>query len=105
VSSGDDGGSNTPACIDHDGDGYGQYCALGPDCDDNDPTITDQCRRCAATGQDCPCKAGTMPVTCKPPTIIGDGGTFVCSEGTRYCRDGYWSACEILGQYVFVKSQ
>jgi len=26
-------------CIDKDGDKYGTGCALGPDCDDNDPTI------------------------------------------------------------------
>jgi hypothetical protein len=26
-------------CIDDDQDGYGEGCALGPDCDDNDPTV------------------------------------------------------------------
>ncbi len=38
---GADGGlGEDPACIDLDGDGYGDSCAMGPDCDDTDPSQT-----------------------------------------------------------------
>jgi hypothetical protein len=30
-----------------------------------------------------------------------DGGILVCAEGSRYCRDSYWSDCETIGEYVF----
>jgi hypothetical protein len=30
---------STAVCVDNDGDGYGEGCALGPDCDDTDPAI------------------------------------------------------------------
>ena len=33
-------------CIDNDGDGYGDNCTAGPDCDDNDPTIHEGCTDC-----------------------------------------------------------
>lgn len=94
-------------CIDDDGDGYGEGCG-DPDCDDADPEVTDLCFRCGrAPREDCPCEPGTAPeTTCTPPPIVGeqDGvvGSFVCSEGTRYCRDGLWSVCEAIGEYVFV---
>ncbi len=99
---GSDGGSDV--CIDKDMDGYGPHCSAGPDCNDHDPNITDECVHCVTPNQDCPCTPGTKFISCKPPTRIGDGGTYVCSEGTRYCRGGFWSACEIIGQYIFVKN-
>lgn len=98
---GDDDAGSTE-CVDKDHDGYGRYCSAGSDCDDNDPDITDECRRCLAAAKDCPCKPGTAQTRCTPPVMHVDGGTLVCSEGTRYCRDGYWGDCETIGQYVFV---
>jgi hypothetical protein len=92
-------------CQDEDGDGYGKYCDKGADCDDTDPNITDICRRCRQPTVDCPCKAGTMPMKCTPPDIQVEGGTLVCSEGTRYCRDSLYSDCEIIGQYVLVPNK
>lgn len=88
-------------CVDEDGDGWGLYCDLGVDCNDDDPDVTDECRRCAQPNENCACAPGTMPLMCTPPDIRVDGGVLVCSEGTRYCRDGRWSECEIIGQYVF----
>jgi hypothetical protein len=39
--------TTTPAgCIDKDGDGYGDNCTAGPDCDDNDAFYTDVCPDC-----------------------------------------------------------
>src|SRR5262245_20116310 len=78
-------------CTDEDGDGFGKYCELGTDCDDDDPSVTDECRRCAQPTEGCACTPGTVPTKCDPPTIRVDGGVLVCSEGTRYCRDGHWS--------------
>jgi hypothetical protein len=92
-------------CTDVDNDGYGKYCSRGNDCDDNDPNITDECRRCVRVAKDCPCPASTLPVSCDPPTQRVDGGILVCEDGTRYCRDGYWSDCELVGNYVFIPNR
>jgi hypothetical protein len=102
----EDAGAPQP-CIDEDGDGYGAHCTRGDDCDDSDTSITDECVRCTkvvATG--CPCEPGTKPMECDPKDVKttnaeGVRGTLVCSEGTRYCRDGFYSDCEALAQYTF----
>ena len=93
-------------CVDEDGDGFGAYCPLGSDCDDGDPDSTDECYVCVGTKPepDCPCEPGTPPVECNPDDIIVDEGTLVCSEGTYFCRDAYWSTCENLIAYVLVKN-
>lgn len=96
----DDAGSEN-ACIDRDGDGFGRNCDEGKDCNDDDPDITDECRRCLTVVKDCPCKPGTAALRCIPPVKQVDGGILVCAEGSRYCRDGYWSDCETIGEYVF----
>jgi hypothetical protein len=98
---GDEDGGADVVCTDEDGDGYGLHCELGPDCDDHDPDVTDECRRCGGVAKDCPCKPGTRAVTCTPATLHVAGGTLVCKEGNRYCRSGYWSDCETIGGYVF----
>ena len=92
-------------CVDKDHDGFGDNCNQGDDCDDSDPNITDECTRCAVVNEGCPCEAGTKPMTgCKPAavraTVNGQTGTVVCSEGVRYCRDGFYSKCEILQSYA-----
>ena len=91
--------------MDEDGDGFGQNCKLGKDCDDTDPNVTDECRRCVMPNLGCPCTPGTMGMRCDPKymkktTMNGQTGTLVCSEGTRYCRDGVYSDCEVLLQYA-----
>ena len=100
-----DGGRGMRECIDEDGDGWGRNCEMGADCDDNDPEVTDECRRCVKPNKGCPCEPGTAPeIGCKPPSMRGtkDGvaGTYVCSEGTRYCREGVWTECEFIKQYT-----
>lgn len=37
-----DGGTGGP-CVDRDGDGFGHGCGHGPDCDDADPEVTNDC--------------------------------------------------------------
>jgi hypothetical protein len=97
----DDAGEDEELCIDRDHDGFGRNCDKGKDCDDEDPNVTDECRRCLNVVKDCPCKMGTTALRCTPPTIQVEGGVLVCAEGTRYCRGGYWSDCETIGGYVF----
>ena len=76
----------------------------GIDCDDEVPEITDECRRCAQANEGCPCPSGTRPMQCDPDDIQtemnGVKGVLVCTEGARYCRDGAWSACEIIWMYT-----
>jgi hypothetical protein len=96
----DDDGGSSDVCLDADGDGYGHDCSLGSDCDDTDPSVTDECRRCLTPGPNCPCMPGTVNVRCDPPAQHVQGGTIVCTEGTRYCRDGYWGGCETIAEYT-----
>jgi hypothetical protein len=97
------GASHT--CLDEDGDGFGKYCVAGADCNDADPTVTDECRRCATPTQGWPCEPGAKPMRCDPhysqtTTMNGQTGTLVCSEGSRYCRDSVYSGCEVLLGYA-----
>ena len=46
-----DGGVE-PGCVDLDGDGRGEGCEAGPDCDDADPTQTGT-ERCDGVDNDC----------------------------------------------------
>lgn len=102
VGGANDGGVDEDVCVDDDEDGFGNHCDLGTDCDDANPDVTDECRRCVQAAKDCPCTPGTRPASCVPPVMHVAGGTLVCKEGNRYCRSGYWSDCETIGQYVFV---
>jgi hypothetical protein len=63
-------------CVDNDRDGFGvgAGCA-GPDCDDNDPTITSTGARACYEG-----KGGTL-------------GVGPCHAGAQVCADGVWSTC------------
>jgi len=100
----DGGGRGQRICTDADGDGFGRYCDDGPDCDDTDPTITDECVRCREPNKGCPCEPGSAPMFCDPEDMKtvqnGVTGYIVCNQGTRYCRDGVFSDCEILFQYA-----
>ena len=98
--------AGTEPCVDEDGDGYGANCKLGDDCNDSDTSITNQCVACTKVVKaGCPCEPGTKPMACDPEDIKttrnGIRGTLVCSEGTRYCRDGFYSDCEALVEYTF----
>jgi hypothetical protein len=99
-----DSGTDSRTCMDEDGDGFGRYCDEGLDCDDDDPDITDECRRCAKPNKGCPCPEGTRAMQCDPDDVEtvqnGVKGVLVCTEGARYCRDGAWSDCEIIWMYT-----
>src|SRR5262245_37645353 len=71
-----EGSNRSHECVDNDGDMFGDYCDAGDDCDDNDPTITDECTRCKQPAVDCPCDPGTKPMKCDPHyTKKVEGGT------------------------------
>ncbi len=81
-------------CIDHDGDGYGQSCAAGADCDDQNPFYHVGCPDCAAgEAPGCPCSGAGFSVTCfgADPALIGVG---VCRSGMMQCDGRNWGACD-----------
>lgn len=92
----DAGPDVTPqVCIDEDGDGYGVNCPKGPDCDDTDPNITDECYRCATEGTlGCPCdEEGEVAECGQVQSRIGDQIT--CGYGWSTCSEGAWGPCII----------
>lgn len=102
-----DGAVSFASCVDDDGDGFGEFCDRGRDCDDTDPEVTDLCFRCGDRPiEKCPCRIGTEPVACVPPPYRGTDsngvvGTYRCSDGTRYCAAEIWGPCQALTAYVF----
>ena len=92
-------GSGDAHCVDRDGDGYGNGCSKGDDCNDRDPEEATECLRCQQPNSGCPCELGSQPLTCYLDKTEGDDGQVMCNEGTRYCRDAQWSACENVHTY------
>jgi hypothetical protein len=88
------------ACEDRDHDGYGRDCERGYDCNDDDPRLTTECRTCSRPERGCACAASDGPISCFLDDKGLEGGDVLCSEGTRHCRDGVWSTCEDVHQYV-----
>jgi hypothetical protein len=81
---GGEGGASTPQCdggIDADGDGYGDGCVAGPDCNDFEASIHPGAPEVCGNVFDDDCDSGTTdgcPVTCP----VGGCGTG-CADGTR----------------------
>jgi len=89
------GGASPAPCVDRDGDGFGAACPRGPDCDDDDPRLTNQCRACLRPSTGCPCAETAAPVACNVATgTTANGPEGICRLGQRTCRGGAWSACE-----------
>ncbi len=53
--------------------------------------------RCAVPAQGCACAGNQPPVPCYPEV---DAGAGVCLEGTRYCHNGRFGACENVVGYT-----
>jgi hypothetical protein len=87
------------SCEDRDGDGYGEGCAQGGDCDDNERSVHEGCAACVIPRDGCACDEGSKPVSCYREPSTADDGTVMCHEGTRYCRDRKWSSCESIVSY------
>ncbi len=88
-------GVEAPApCQDEDGDGFGAACLPGPDCDDRDRRVTNECRACLRPATGCRC-AGSAVIPCNQATgTTAEGPEGICRLGQRACRGGVWSACE-----------
>jgi len=89
-------------CKDEDHDGFGLNCSMGVDCDDHNPSSTNECRACSHPEIGCACKEGQEPLPCFGQDEALLDGNIMCHEGTRFCRDQHWSACEDVHGYVIV---
>jgi streptogramin lyase len=88
-------------CHDADLDGYGEGCAAGPDCDDNDPTQAIDCVDAAVMAgvceqtpisEGCPCLPADRADCYDGPTeTIGQGA---CRAGKITCIDSVWAECD-----------
>ena len=68
-------------CVDADGDGYGENCPAGPDCDDSDPAVHDNCTA--------PCTLKVVPKTIlKITSFVNPVHVFVLigDENTSFTR-------------------
>lgn len=78
-------------CQDEDGDGYGENCDLGPDCDDLNPNFSTDCPDCkkgAIPG--CICSGKSIPCYSADISTKGVGS---CKAGSQACKSGFWQQC------------
>jgi streptogramin lyase len=84
-------------CKDEDGDGRGEDCEAGPDCDDSDRARGASCAVDAAVceadpyAKGCPCYAGTTQKCFSGPEPTIDVGP--CQMGRQSCPQGTWTSC------------
>jgi hypothetical protein len=95
----DDGG----VCIDADGDGYGENCPAGPDCDDDNPAVWTEegCANCAdADGDGWWTGCDAYPDMDGPDCDDADACVWT-EEGCANCidadGDGWWVGCDVFG--------
>lgn len=81
-----------PECIDEDGDGYGQDCDFGVDCDDSNPNFGDVCPDCSKVGTvGCSCSGKSLSCYSHDPATLGKG---TCKKGLQACTNGFWDECK-----------
>jgi hypothetical protein len=80
-----------PACIDRDGDGYGEgeRCA-GPDCDDDDPRVLPGAPE-LCDGRDNDCDGISDEGTADAPCTLVRG---ICASARAQCVDGAYDTCD-----------
>jgi hypothetical protein len=96
-------------CVDYDDDLHGINCDAGPDCDDADPTVFDDCSTCTtgAVRESCPCVGTEDPSECHSDQLFEDEhGRLRCKIGERACQDPegdgsyVWSECILSDQFL-----
>ena len=81
-----------PENVDQDGDGFGQNCGRGPDCDDTRASITNECFACMHDAPGCKCATEGVRQSCGKVTAqVGMQTT--CVSGQMACANGTWGAC------------
>jgi hypothetical protein len=77
---------------DEDGDGYGEGCPAGDDCDDSNPNFfLDNCVDCSKGKlPGCPCTGKSKPCYGGDPATAGVG---ICKAGQQACVDGFLGEC------------
>ena len=90
------------SCTDLDGDGFGDGCLAGPDCDDTtestNPGSGELCgdavdNNCnGRVDEDCSCAEGAYRRCYEGPAATVDVGW--CQYGVQNCLDGVWTACD-----------
>lgn len=88
------GGSGSLGCVDADGDGFGEHCAMGSDCDDADPNATNECYRCNKPRPGCSCSSDGQRAPCGQ-VESEVAGQKTCGLGETVCTDGVWGECII----------
>src|SRR5512140_3468819 len=87
--------SGDPGCVDRDGDGFGEGCALGDDCDDGAAELIDECDLCDTDHRiGCRCTVGrdaNEQFYTGPDGTMGHG---VCRAGVRTCAAGRWAVLD-----------
>ncbi|MBX3245640.1 MAG: lamin tail domain-containing protein [Myxococcales bacterium] len=79
---GSDAGRDAGGCVDEDGDGYGEGCALGPDCDDDDATVNPGATE-VCDGRDNDCDGNVDEEVAGPLCGLTAG---VCAGARARCR-------------------
>ena len=73
---------------------------MGRDCDDHDARSTNECRDLFASRSRLPVQRDARTdLLLRSDDALLDGNV-MCHEGTRFCREGIWSACEDMHGYV-----
>jgi streptogramin lyase len=91
------GSCSSEECEDQDGDGRGEGCERGSDCDDSDPELGASCEADAATcaadpfAKGCACYAGVTQQCYSGPAATAGLGE--CRWGQHFCPQGLWTSC------------
>lgn len=87
-------------CIDGDGDTFGVFCPTGPDCDDRDPLVHENCGM-PVVGTGAACDEDPSEVfECFSHPLETDVGGARCMSGTRSCLGGHWTECTFDREYI-----
>ena len=80
-------------CTDVDNDGFGTGCVKGPDCDDNNPAVGNECYVCNGSAQaGCGCSTEGARAACgEVKSKVGDQVS--CLFGQAECHNGVWGPC------------